>query len=74
MSGATPTLAGDGHGGWWRDVSSHDLRRSRATYHLLKQGVDLHTMMRLGGWSSAAAIEPCLGEPTEAKIQRALSS
>ena len=31
-------------------------------------------MMRLGGWSSAAAIEPCLGEPTEAKIQRALSS
>lgn len=70
---AARSLADDGQGERWRQVSSHDLRRSWATYHMVEQGVDVRTMMSLGGWSSYAAIEPYLGEPTEAKIGRVLS-
>ena len=51
--------------------SRRDARRGRDR----RRGDGVVTRQRgLGGWSSAAAIEPCLGEPTEAKIQRALSS
>jgi integrase len=56
----------------WRKVSSHDLRRSWATYHLVEEGVDVRTMMSVGGWSNYSAIEPYLGKPTEAKIGSAL--
>jgi integrase len=63
-----------GHGERWAAVSSHDLRRSWATYHMVERGVDVRTMMSIGGWSSYAAIEPYLGEPTEAKIGRSMSA
>lgn len=52
----------------WSHVSSHDLRRSWATYHLVERGVDVRTMMAIGGWSSYSAIEPYLNEPTESRI------
>lgn len=52
----------------WSYVSSHDLRRSWATYHLVERGIDVRTMMAIGGWSSYSAIEPYLAEPTEARI------
>jgi site-specific recombinase XerC len=65
---AARNLADDGRGERWRNVSSHDLRRSWATYHIVEKGVDVRTMMAIGGWSDYSAIEPYLGEPTEAKI------
>jgi len=52
----------------WQSVSSHDLRRSWATYHLVERQVDVRTMMSVGGWSDYSAIEPYLAEPTEARI------
>lgn len=52
----------------WLSVSSHDLRRSWATYHLVERGVDVRTMMSIGGWSDYDAIEPYLNEPTESRI------
>ncbi|MFC7229990.1 site-specific integrase (plasmid) [Salinirubellus salinus] len=52
----------------WRHVSSHDLRRSWATYHLVERQVDVRTMMSIGGWSDYSAIEPYLAEPTERHI------
>jgi integrase len=57
----------------WRDILSHDLRRSWATHHMTDQDVDIHTMMSLGGLSSDAAVEPYLGQPTEARTGRVLS-
>ena len=55
----------------WRHVSSHDLRRSFATYHLVERQVDVRTMMAVGGWSNYSAIEPYLKEPTEGRIGEA---
>lgn len=52
----------------WTHLSSHDLRRSWATYHLVERGVDVRTMMAIGGWSDYSAIEPYLREPTESRI------
>lgn len=56
----------------WEPVSSHDLRRSWATYHLVERQVDVRTMMSIGGWSDYSAIEPYLAEPTEARIGEAM--
>lgn len=56
----------------WRSISSHDLRRSWATYHLVERQVDIRTMMSIGGWSDYSAIEPYLAEPTEARIGQAM--
>jgi integrase len=56
----------------WREVSSHDLRRSWATYHLVERQVDVRTMMSIGGWSDYSAIEPYLAEPTETRIGQAM--
>jgi site-specific recombinase XerC len=56
----------------WRAVSSHDLRRSWATYHLVERQVDVRTMMAVGGWSDYSAIEPYLAEPTERRIGAAM--
>jgi site-specific recombinase XerC len=56
----------------WRQVSSHDLRRSWATYHLVERQVDVRTMMAVGGWSDYSAIEPYLAEPTERRIGAAM--
>lgn len=60
--------SGDGR---WQYVSSHDLRRSWATYQLVERQVDVRTMMAVGGWSDYSAIEPYLKEPTEARIGEA---
>jgi len=67
-------LADNGEGDRWRFVSSHDLRRSWATYHIVERGVDVRTMMSIGGWSDYSAIEPYLGEATEAKIGQSMGS
>jgi integrase len=56
----------------WQEVSSHDLRRSWATYHLVERQVDVRTMMSIGGWSNYSAIEPYLAEPTEGRIGNAM--
>ena len=66
-------LVEQGAGDRWASVSSHDLRRSWATYHMVERGVDVRTMMSIGGWSSYDAIEPYLGAPTESKIGRSMS-
>lgn len=59
----------------WGHVSSHDLRRSWATWHLVERPdpVDVRTMMAVGGWSSYSAIEPYLDAPTESRIGAALA-
>jgi len=59
----------------WLNVSSHDLRRSWATWHLVERSdpVDVRTMMAIGGWSSYSAIEPYLDAPTESRIGKALA-
>jgi site-specific recombinase XerC len=57
----------------WQSVSSHDLRRSWATYHLVERQVDVRTMMSIGGWSDYSAVEPYLAEPTEGRIGEAMS-
>ncbi|MFC6938928.1 tyrosine-type recombinase/integrase [Salinirubellus sp. GCM10025818] len=60
-------------GEWrWGHVSSHDLRRSWATHHLVERQVDVRTMMAIGGWSDYSAIEPYLTEPTETRIGEAM--
>ncbi len=70
---AAEHVAHDGHSDRWELVSSHDLRRSWATYHIVERGVDVRTMMSIGGWSDYSAIEPYLGEATESKIGRSMS-
>lgn len=59
----------------WSHVSSHDLRRSWATWHLVERDdtVDVRTMMAIGGWSSYSAIEPYLKAPTESRIGSAMA-
>lgn len=59
----------------WQFVSSHDCRRSWATWHLVERPdtVDVRTMMTIGGWSSYDAIEPYLDAPTERRIGRAMA-
>ncbi len=56
----------------WRCVSSHDHRRSWATYHLVERQVDVRTMMSICGWSDYSAIVPYLAESTEARIGKAM--
>jgi|APHM01.1.fsa_nt_gi Phage integrase family. len=58
----------------WEYVSSHDLRRSWATHHLVERGTDVRTMMSIGGWSSYDAIEPYLGAPTDERIGEVMGS
>lgn len=56
----------------WKHVSSHDLRRSWATHHLVEEDRPVRVMMAIGGWSSYDAIEPYLTEPTSSKIGEAM--
>ncbi|WP_080510187.1 site-specific integrase [Halorubrum distributum] len=56
----------------WKHVSSHDLRRSWATHHLVEEERPVRVMMAIGGWSSYDAIEPYLTEPTPQKIGEAM--
>lgn len=58
----------------WQYVSSHDLRRSWATYHLVEKEVSPRVMMEIGGWDSYNAIEPYLAKPTPSKIGDELNS
>ncbi len=69
---AAQTIATEEDAPRWEAVSSHDLRRSWATYHLVERQVDVRTMMSLGGWSDYAAIEPYLAAPTESRIGEAM--
>ena len=69
---ATHQIANETDNDRWHHVSSHDLRRSWATYHLVERQVDVRTMMSLGGWSDYSAIEPYLTEPTETRIGEAM--
>lgn len=64
----TDEIAEDTGNERWEAVSSHDLRRSWATHHLVERNVNVRVMMEIGGWSSYNAIEPYLGKPTCAKI------
>ena len=70
---ATERIATEEKGPRWHSVSSHDLRRSWATQHLVERRVDVRTMMSIGGWSDYSAIEPYLAEPTEKRIGEAMS-
>ena len=57
----------------WQHVSSHDLRRSWATHHLVEEDVSIRVMMEIGGWSSYDSIEPYLTKPTPSKIGQELN-
>lgn len=70
---AAQWLVDEGESERWLELSSHDLRRSWATYHMVERGTDVRTMMSIGGWSDYSAIEPYLGEPTESKIGASMS-
>jgi len=70
---AAQTVAEEADDERWSEVSSHDLRRSWATYHLVERQVDVRTMMSIGGWSDYSAIEPYLAEPTEKRIGQAMA-
>jgi len=70
---ATQAIADETGNERWKSVSSHDLRRSWATYHLVERQVDVRTMMAIGGWSDYSAIEPYLTEPTERRIGEAMA-
>lgn len=56
----------------WKHVSSQDLRRSWATFHLVEQDRPVRVLMEIGGWSSYGAIEPYLTKPTPEKIGEAM--
>lgn len=58
----------------WQHVSSHDLRRSWATDHLVEEDVSVRVMMEIGGWSSYEAIKPYLAKPTPATIGAELNT
>ncbi|TSD08562.1 site-specific integrase [Haloglomus irregulare] len=57
----------------WQHVSSHDLRRSWASHHLVEEDVSVRVMMDIGGWSDYQSIEPYLSKPTPAKIGEELN-
>lgn len=71
---AAEKLVDDGHSKRWLQVSSHDLRRSWAQYHLVEKNRDVRTLMSIGGWSSYDAIEPYLREPSEGRIGEVMGS
>ena len=58
----------------WQHVSSHDLRRSWATHHLVEKEVNPRVMMEIGGWSSYNAMEPYLTKPSDSKIGEQMNS
>lgn len=68
MRELTDQIADEAGNEQWYEVSSHDLRRSWATHHLVEQDVAVRVMMEIGGWSSYEAIEPYLTKPTPEKI------
>ncbi|MDY6775645.1 MAG: site-specific integrase [Halobacteria archaeon] len=70
---AAQSLVDAGESERWSHVSSHDLRRSWATHHLVEKDVSVRVMMEIGGWSSYQSIEPYLAKPTPSTIGEELS-
>ena len=64
----------ENHGERWKHVSSHDLRRSWVTHHLVEEDVAVRVMMEIGGWSDYQSIEPYLAKPSSEKIGEELNS
>ncbi|MFP9193175.1 tyrosine-type recombinase/integrase [Natrialbaceae archaeon A-CW1-1] len=60
--------------GDWMHVSSHDLRRSWATYLLVEERRNARIMLAAGGWSDFESIKPYLAEATEGAIVDELSN
>jgi len=71
---AAETIADDTGNDRWRHVSSHDLRRSWASHHLVDEQVAVRVMMEIGGWSSYDAIEPYLRKPSPEVIGDEMAS
>lgn len=53
----------------WGRLSSHDLRRYFAQTLLVRQNVNPHIVMSVGGWDSLDALTPYLSKPTEKQIR-----
>lgn len=69
----------DGEGYWagnedWQYVSSHDLRRSWATYLLVERRRNVRVVQSAGGWKDYDSMKPYLGEATEQAIVEELSA
>ncbi len=69
----------DSEGYWagnedWRHVSSHDLRRSWATYLLVEKRRNVRVVQSAGGWKDYDSMKPYLGEATEQAIVEELSA
>jgi len=62
------------HAERWKHVSSHDLRRSWVTHHLVEEDVAVRVMMEIGGWSDYQSIEPYLAKPSSEKIGEELNA
>ncbi|MYL17365.1 tyrosine-type recombinase/integrase [Halorubrum terrestre] len=73
-TGAADVLAESDPSEDWEHVSSHDLRRHWAHYHLVEERVAPRVMMSIGGWSSYSAIEPYLTEPSTTNIIEEMSA
>lgn len=73
VSEAAERMYGETENERWLSVSSHDLRRSWATHHLVEKGVPVRVMIEIGGWSSYEAIEPYLTKPTPETIGREMA-
>ncbi|ELZ96448.1 bacterio-opsin activator-like protein [Haloferax mucosum ATCC BAA-1512] len=53
----------------WSRLSSHDLRRYYAQTLLVRQDINPHVVMTVGGWSSLDALTPYLTRPTDEQIR-----
>ncbi|WP_312909310.1 site-specific integrase [Natronosalvus caseinilyticus] len=58
----------------WQHVSSHDLRRSWATYLLVEQRRNVRVVQSAGGWKDYDSMKPYLGEATEQAIVEELGA
>jgi integrase len=54
-------------------ISSHDFRAYFATNMFLREGVDLETVMELGGWEDRRAMDPYLNASFDDMIQQSLA-
>jgi len=53
----------------YRHITSHDFRAFYATNMVRRRGVDIETVMVMGGWGSRKAIEPYLASPLPRDLQ-----
>lgn len=63
---ATAVATGDED---YRHITSHDFRAYYATHMVRRLGVDIETVMEMGGWGSRKAIEPYLASPLPRDLQ-----